>query len=145
LPSDAQLLVDRGRICGLLDVDTAGLGDKRDDKLDDLACLLGHLSVLAQIDRNRAPMICCAGAAHLRAFEAVPPAAGLRHRVAAVVLSLATGPHRVQERAGPATTRRRVDLAENRLASAQGRAEAQMSHISPSAHVGLMTATDHGT
>jgi hypothetical protein len=122
-PSDAQLLVDRGRICGLLDVDTAGLGDKRDD----LACLLGHLSVLAQIDRNRAPMICCAGAAHLRAFEAVPPAAGLRHRVAAVVLSLATGPHRVQERAWPATTRRLVDLAENRLASAQGRAEAQMT------------------
>jgi hypothetical protein len=66
-------------------------------------------------------MICCAGAAHLRAFEAVPPAAGLRHRVAAVVLSLATGPHRVQERAWPATTRRLVDLAENRLASAQGR------------------------
>ena len=71
-PSDAQLLVGRGRICGLLDVDTAGLGDKRDD----LACLLGHLSVLAQIDRNRAPIINRAGAAYLRAFEAVPPRPG---------------------------------------------------------------------
>jgi hypothetical protein len=111
---ESQLLVDRGRVCGLLDVDTAGPGDK----LDDLACLLGHLSVLGQIDRARAPIINRAGAAYLRAFEAVVPAAELRYRVAAVVLSLATGSHRVQERAWPATTRRRLDLAENWLASA---------------------------
>jgi hypothetical protein len=111
---ESQLLVDRGRICGLLDVDTASHGDK----LDDLACLLGHLSVLGQIDRARAPIINRAGAAYLRAFEAVAPAAELRYRVAAVVLSLATGSHRVQERAWPATTRRRLDLAENWQASA---------------------------
>jgi hypothetical protein len=112
---ESQLLVDRGRICGLLDVDTAGPGDK----LDDLACLLGHLSVLGQIDRDRAPIIKRAGAAYLRAFEATVPPAELRYRVAAVVVSLATGSHRVQERAWPATTRRRLDLAENWLASAQ--------------------------
>jgi hypothetical protein len=74
--------------------------------------------VLGQIDRARAPIINRAGAAYLRAFEAVVPAAELRYRVAAVVLSLATGSHRVQERAWPATTRRRLDLAENWLASA---------------------------
>jgi Phosphotransferase enzyme family len=112
---ESQLLVDRGRICGLLDVDTAGPGDK----LDDLACLLGHLSVLAQIDRARAPIINRAGVAYLRAFEAVVSPAALRHRVSAVVVSLATGSHRVQERDWPATTRRRLDLAESWLASAQ--------------------------
>jgi hypothetical protein len=112
---ESQLLVDRGRICGLLDVDTAGSGDK----LDDLACLLGHLSVLAQIDRDRAPIIKRAGAGYLRAFEAVVSPAALRYRVAAVVVSLATGSHRVQERGWPATTRRRLDLAENWLASAR--------------------------
>jgi hypothetical protein len=112
---EGQLLVARGRVCGLLDVDTAGAGDK----LDDLACLLGHLSVLAQIDRDRAPIINRAGAVYLRAFEAVVPPVELRCRVAAVVISLATGAHRVQERAWPATTRRRLELAENWLASAR--------------------------
>src|ERR671918_1368640 len=111
---ESQLLVDRGRICGLLDVDTAGPGDR----FDDLACLLGHLSVLAQIDRDRAPIINRAGAGYLRAFEAVVSPTELRYRVAAVVVSLATGSHRVQERGWPATTRRRLDLAENWLASA---------------------------
>ncbi|HZA78250.1 MAG TPA: phosphotransferase [Acidimicrobiales bacterium] len=112
---ESQLLVDRGRICGLLDVDTAGPGDR----FDDLACLLGHLSVLAQIDRDRAPIINRAGAGYLRAFEAVVSPTELRYRVAAVVVSLATGSHRVQERGWPATTRRRLDLAENWLASAR--------------------------
>jgi hypothetical protein len=112
---ESQLLVDRGRICGLLDVDTAGPGDK----LDDLACLLGHLSVLAQIDRDRARIINRAGASYLRAFEAVVCPAELSRRVAAVVLSLATGSHRVQERAWPATTSRRLELAETWLATAR--------------------------
>jgi hypothetical protein len=112
---ESQLLVDRGRVCGLLDVDTAGAGDK----LDDLACLLGHLSVLGQSDRDRAPIINRAGAGYLRAFEAAVPPGELRRRVAAVVLSLATGSHRVQERDWSAATRRRLDLAESWLASAQ--------------------------
>jgi hypothetical protein len=113
---ESQLMVDRGRICGLLDVDTAGPGDR----LDDLACLIGHLSVLAQVDRDRAPIINRAGAGYLAAFETACPRAELRYRVAAVVVSLAIGAHRVQERAWPAATRRRLDLAENWLASAQG-------------------------
>lgn len=113
---ESQLLVDRGRVCGLLDVDTAGAGDR----LDDLACLLGHLSVLSQIDRDRAPIINRAGASYLRAFEAMVPPGELRRRIAAVVVSLATGSHRVQERDWPATTRRRLDLAESWLASAGG-------------------------
>jgi hypothetical protein len=43
---EAQVHVnDCGEIVGLLDVDTAGPGDR----LDDLACLVGHLSMLAQV------------------------------------------------------------------------------------------------
>ena len=114
---EAQLLVDAGRVSGLLDVDTAGPGER----LDDLACLLGHLSVLAQIDPARAPIISRAGAGYLAAFDAAVPPAALRRRVASVVLSLATGSHRVQERNWPATTRRRLELAEAWLASAEER------------------------
>ena len=112
---ESQLLVDRGRICGLLDVDTAGPGDR----LDDLACLLGHLSVLAQIERDRAAAISRAGARYLAAFEATASPVQLRYRVAAVVVSLATGSHRVQEPGWQAGTRRRLDLAEEWLASAR--------------------------
>jgi Phosphotransferase enzyme family len=111
-----QVLVDdRGRICGLLDVDTAGPGDQ----LDDLACLLGHLSVLAQVDRERAPIISRAGARYLAAFDQAVPPDQLRYRVAAVVVSLATGSHRVQEQGWQAATRWRLELAEHWLASAR--------------------------
>jgi hypothetical protein len=108
---EGQVLVHAGRVCGLLDVDTAGAGDV----LDDRACLLGHLAVLAQIDRRRSAAIGRAARAYLVDFDAVAPdaaaRAALRHRVAAVVLSLATGPHRVQEPGWAAATRRRLDLA----------------------------------
>jgi hypothetical protein len=127
-----QILVDdRGRICGLLDVDTAGPGDQ----LDDLACLLGHLSVLAQIDRTRAPLITRAAARYQAAFEATVPPDQLRYRAAAVVVSLATGSHRVQEPAWPAATRRRLELAERWLAAARDvHVDHEMSELSPPAH-----------
>ena len=112
---EGQLLVSGGRICGLLDVDTAGPGER----LDDLACLLGHLSVLAQMNRDRAGTILRAGATYLAAFERVVDPADLRYRTAAVVLSLATGPHRVQEQDWPANTRARLDLADQWLSSAR--------------------------
>jgi Ser/Thr protein kinase RdoA (MazF antagonist) len=112
---EGQLLVSGGRICGLLDVDTAGPGER----LDDLACLLGHLSVLARMNRDRAGTILRAGAAYLAAFERVVDPADLRYRTAAVVLSLATGPHRVQEQDWPANTRDRLDLAAQWLDSAR--------------------------
>ncbi|MGW4462354.1 phosphotransferase family protein [Micromonospora sp. NPDC004704] len=112
---EGQLLVSGGRICGLLDVDTAGPGER----LDDLACLLGHLSVLAQMNGDRAGTILRAGAAYLAAFERVVDPADLRYRTSAVVLSLATGPHRVQERDWPTNTRARLDLATRWLDSAR--------------------------
>ena len=46
---ESQLHVRDGRISGVLDVDTAGPGDR----IDDVACLLGHLSVLATLNPAR--------------------------------------------------------------------------------------------
>jgi hypothetical protein len=51
------------------------------------------------------------GAGYLAALAGVVDAAELRRRTAAVVLSLATGPHRVQEAGWQVATRARLDLA----------------------------------
>lgn len=118
-----QLWVATGRITGLLDIDTAGPGQR----LDDLACLLGHLAVLAQIRPAQAAAIDRLTERYLAAFEAALGATGetaadpvdLRHRVAAVVLSLATGPHRVQEPGWPGATRSRLELAVRWVESAR--------------------------
>jgi hypothetical protein len=112
---ESQLLVDGGRICGLLDLDAARPGDR----IDDLACLLGHLAVLAHTDPDRAAAINRVGARYLAAFDRTVDPADLRYRVAAVVVSLATGPHRVQQPRWPAATRRLVDLADRWLDSAR--------------------------
>lgn len=112
---ESQLLVRAGRISGLLDVDTAGAGDR----IDDLACLLGHFSLLATVNPARSAVINRTGAAYLGAFEQTVDPAELRYRVAAVVLSLATGPHRVQEPNWPQRTRVRLELAQQWLDSAR--------------------------
>lgn len=112
---ESQIRVQDGRITGLLDIDTAGPGDR----LDDLGCLLGHLAVLSQLDPARASVINQAGSRYLRVFERTVDPADLRYRVAAVVLSLATGPYRVQEPAWEQATRDRLDLAEQWLVSAR--------------------------
>lgn len=112
-----QLMVEGGRITGLLDIDTAGSGDR----IDDLACCLGHLDVLGQIRPSRRAALHALRAAWQEEFESTVPADQLRLRTAAVVMSLAPGPHRVQERGWPEATRRRLALAEDWLASAAQR------------------------
>ena len=114
---EAQLLVDAGRVTGLLDVDTAGPGRRADD----LACLLAHVSVLAQrepehADRSRAQV-----RTWLSDLDRVTDPAELRARAAGVVVSLATGPHRVQEAGWQDATRARLDLAESWLVEAERR------------------------
>ena len=110
-----QLRVRGGRLTGLLDIDTAGPGDR----LDDLACLLGHLSVLTLIAPERATAISGLGAHYLAAFERTVDPVDLRYRVAAVVLSLATGPYRVQDSGWRRATRVRLELVERWLDSAR--------------------------
>lgn len=103
-----QILVDGGRVSGVLDLDTAGPGDR----VDDLACVIGHLEVLAQVWPDRARVITALGADYLSHFDRGADRRQLRLRAAGVVLSLATGPHRVQELGWRQATERRVGLAE---------------------------------
>ncbi len=112
---EAQLIVDGPSITGLLDVDGAGPGDR----LDDLGCLLGHLSVLAAGDPERSARINEVGAEYLASFDLKYSPADLRYRTAAVVVSLLSGPHRVQDPNWEAATVHLIDLAERWLASAQ--------------------------
>lgn len=115
---DAQLLVTGERITGLLDVDTTGSGHRTTD----LATLVGHLSALAlSSPRRRAVEAYAAGL--LAGFDATVNPGRLRREVAAVVLGLATGPFRVQQRNWVVETQRRMGLAERWLASATPRRE----------------------
>lgn len=104
---ESQLLVDDGRVVGLLELDTVGRGHR----IDDWASLLGHLvlqeSLLpapATATRYRTEL----EAAALRRW----PPGKLRPRVAAVLLGLATGPFRVLQRDWRVRTDARITLAE---------------------------------
>jgi hypothetical protein len=104
---ESQLLVDDGRVVGLLDVDTAGRGHR----IDDWATLLAHLVLLEQILPEPAT-----AERYRRELEAHVlrrwPATQLRPRVAAVLVGLATGPFRVQQADWPVGTAARLALAE---------------------------------
>lgn len=107
---EAQLLVDRGRITGLLDVDTTGAGLR----VDDLANFCAHLSVLASMS-DRPKHMNRYGADLLAHAERHHPQGELRPRIAAAVVGLATGPFRVLESGWQHNTLRRLELAERWL------------------------------
>lgn len=110
---EAQIMVDRGRIAGVLDIDTVGLGQR----IDDLATLLGHL-VIWEAFSPRPRQVRAYARRVLALADQLHDAAGVRLRVAAVVFGLATNPFRVQEKAWPSETLRRIELAEAWAASA---------------------------
>jgi hypothetical protein len=113
---DAQVLLSGATVSGLLDVDTAGPGRRADD----LACVLGHALALDGIGARDPRTLHATVSAWQDDFEQVVDAGELRLRTAGVLLSLATGPYRVQEPGWQDSTRRRLDLAEEwvRAASA---------------------------
>jgi len=113
---DDQLLLSGSRITGLLDVDTAGPGRRADD----LACLLGHALVLAQLEPAQAGTTRALTQRWLADFDRRVDPSDLRARTAGVVVSLAPGPHRVRAPGWPELTRARLDLAEQWLAAAHG-------------------------
>ncbi len=110
---EGQILVDRGRITGLLDVDTAGAGHR----IDEWATLLAHLCVLGLL-HPKARRIKRYGAELLTELETRYARAELRPRISAAVLGLATGPFRVLLPRWPEQTRRRIELAEEWLRGA---------------------------
>lgn len=103
---ESQLLVANRRFSGLLDVDTTGAGHR----VDDLANLCAHLSVLA-LGSDRTKAIKRYGAAVLAHAESRFDRTDLRARIAAAVIGLATGPFRVLEPHWPQATARRLELA----------------------------------
>jgi hypothetical protein len=108
-------MVESGRIVGLLDIDGAGAGLR----IDDMANLIGHLSVVSRARGwQRAEQI---GAQWIDLLDTRPDVdpVTLRARVAAVVLGLATGSFRVQEDQWPRHTYTRLNLAEAWLGSAR--------------------------
>lgn len=103
----SQILIDGGRVVGLVDVDTAGAGERSDD----LAAMLGQLATLGITAENRSPFrayntLC------LAEFEREVDGSALRRRVAAAILGLATGPFRVQLADWQTATERRLRLAQ---------------------------------
>ncbi|CAN5301191.1 hypothetical protein BH24ACT9_BH24ACT9_03310 [soil metagenome] len=108
---EGQILVDRGRVTGLLHVDTAGAGHR----IDEWATMLAHLSVLGLM-HPKARRSKRYGAELLADLETRCCAAQLRPRISAAVLGLATGPFRVLLTRWPELTLRRIELAEQWLA-----------------------------
>lgn len=90
---EGQLHVAGGRTVGLLDVDTIGPGRR----VDDLACLLAHLSTVQRMNAEQAARVQDLLARWIAVFGERVNRAELRLRAAAVAVSLATGPHRGQE------------------------------------------------
>ncbi|GAA1434795.1 hypothetical protein GCM10009616_30060 [Microlunatus lacustris] len=111
---EGQLFVAGGRLTGLIDVDTLGPGRR----VDDLACLLAHLSTVQRMDATQAVGLERLVRLWLPVFDARVDPASLRLRAAGVVVSLATGPYRGQEPDWAASTAAMVATAERLVASA---------------------------
>lgn len=110
---ETSLLLSGGGLTGLLDLDTAGPGRRADD----LACVLAHLAVLAQLEPTHGGAVRALTERWRGDFERAVDPTDLRARVAGVVVSLATGPHRVQSAGWQELTRARLALAEAELDS----------------------------
>lgn len=104
---EAQVMVSDGQISGLLDVDTFGWGRAADDA----ATMLGHLSIWADMS-GQSGRVRALGSALLRGWESSLDPVDLRLRTAATVLSLASGPFRVQSAAWPSEVADRLAIAE---------------------------------
>ena len=92
---------------GILDIDTIGPGNRADD----LACLIAHLSTIQRMNRQQEATVRGLLARWVPVFDRRVDPVELRLRAAAVVISLATGPFRVQEPFWQETTRRMVRSA----------------------------------
>lgn len=121
---EAQLLVDRAAITGVLDVDTFGFGRR----VDDLATMVGHLVTLAIGSPNRTSIERYA-LRLLDGFDREVDPALLRAAIAGIVLGLATGPFRVLEPRWHHHTENRIACAETWIESAERVAAARRGHL----------------
>jgi len=110
---ESQLLVETGAVIGMLDVDTYGRGRAADDA----STMLGHLAIWSEMSRQP-DRVRHLGNQLIRVWDEMLDPVDLRRRTAAVVLSLATGPFRVQSAAWPEETADRVSIASKWVQSA---------------------------
>ncbi|MEN8041685.1 MAG: phosphotransferase [Actinomycetota bacterium] len=110
----SQIMIQHGEITGLVDIDTVGSGERTDD----LANILAHLAAVASARPNSAQAAARYGAELTSGFGSVVDPRQLRVRVAAALLGFALGPFRVQEANWRNATEKRLELAEQWLASA---------------------------
>jgi hypothetical protein len=103
----AQVIVSNGRISGLVDIDTVGLGHRADD----FAMLLGHLHTLA-VAGPSAGAFAGYGARLLPEFAREVGKSSLRLRTAAAVMAFATAPFRIQQPDWPSATSARLAAAQ---------------------------------
>lgn len=108
---DGQLLVVDATVSGLIDVDGAGPGLIAEDA----GRLVAHLQVLADLHPGAAERITAYADAVARAFAQSVGDQELAWGTAAAWLGLATGPHRAQDPGWAASTRRRIERAEQAL------------------------------
>lgn len=111
---EGQLFADDGVVTALLDIDSAGPGERSDE----WATLLAHLSALALDDPNRDVATRYADAILAHAQRHLP-ARPLRQRTAAALVGLATGPFRTQHPQWPRHTLTLLDVAMHWLADAK--------------------------
>lgn len=90
---EGQIHVAGGSVVGMLDIDTVGPGRRADD----LACLMAHLSTIQHMRPDQADRVHALLKAWVPVFDQRVDPVELRLRTAAVIVSLATGPHRGQE------------------------------------------------
>lgn len=105
---EGQLHVARGRIVGMLDVDTIGPGRRADD----LACLIAHLTTIQRMNEAQTERVHRLLRTWVPVFDERVDPVELRLRAAAVIVSLATGPYRAQEPGWQGETVTMVDAAE---------------------------------
>ncbi len=131
---EGQLIVRDRAVVGVLDVDDAGPGDP----VDDAATLIGHLRYRAITSHARAEGL-TRYADELRQTACVRlDAEALDVATGAVLVGLATGPFRIQQRNWQESVSRVLDVAEAHLAGLGGHEKSLSTTSSPS-HVGGST------
>ena len=107
----SQVITDRGRLVGLIDLDTMGIGSRSDD----LATMVGQVSTLALTGVAYRSY----GESLIKQFDRLVDPVDLRYRTASVVVGFATGPFRVQMPDWEIETEKRIRLAEGWVDAAE--------------------------
>ena len=108
---EGQILIDSGRVAGLLDIDDVGPGDP----IDDIVVPVGHLRYRASLGPKNSGRIEDLADDLLKEFASDFDRADLAMGTAAVLIGIATGPFRLQHPDWHKSVGRVLDLVERTL------------------------------